>query len=51
MMLVKLVKLTFNMSNRGNHAGGLSYFIGYNDEGHAISLREAKEVYDLESMG
>lgn len=50
MMLVKLFKLTFNMSNRGNHAGGLSYFIGYDDEGHAISLREAKEVYDLESV-
>lgn len=50
MMLVKLFKLTFNMSNRGNHAGGLSYFIGYDDEGHAISLREAKEVYDLENM-
>ena len=50
MMLVKLFKLTFNMSNRGNHAGGLSYFIGYDDEGHAISLREAKEVYDLEQV-
>ena len=50
MMLVKLFKLTFNMSNRGGHAGGLSYFIGYDDEGHAISLREAKEVYDLENI-
>ena len=49
MMLVKLFKLTFNMSNRGGHAGGLSYFIGYDDEGHAISLREAKEVYHLEN--
>ena len=49
MMLVKLFRLTFNMSNRGGHAGGLSYFIGYDDEGHAISLREAKEVYALEN--
>lgn len=49
-MLVKLFQLTFNMSNRGGHAGGLSYFIGYDDEGHAISLREAKEVYDQENM-
>ncbi len=48
MMLIKLFKLTFNMKNRANHAGGLSYFIGYDDEGHAISLREAKEVYHLE---
>jgi len=49
MMLVKLFRLTLNMSNRGGHAGGLSYFIGYDDEGHAISLREAKEVYTLEN--
>lgn len=48
LMLIKLFKLTFNMENRGNHAGGLSYFIGYDDEGKAISLRQAKEMYDLE---
>ena len=48
-MLGKLFKLTFNMRSRENHAGGLSYFVGYDDEGHAISLREAKETYDLES--
>lgn len=47
-MLVKLFKLTFNMSKRGSHAGGLSYFAGYDDKCHAISLREAKEKYDLE---
>ena len=46
-MLLKLIKLTFNMKNRGNHAGGLSYFIGYDDDGHAISLRQAKEDYEL----
>lgn len=46
-MLLKLFKLTFNMKNRGNHAGGLSYFIGYDDDGHAISLRQAKEDYEL----
>lgn len=49
-MLVKLFKLTFNMRNRGNHADGLSYFVGYDDEGHAISLREAKERFNLESV-
>ena len=49
MMLIKLFRLTFNMKNRGKHAGGLSYFVGYDDEGHAISLREAKEVYHLEN--
>lgn len=48
MMLAKLFRLTCNMKNRGNHASGLSYFIGYDDEGHAISLRQAKEMYELE---
>lgn len=46
-MLVKLFKLTINMKKRGNHASGLSYFVGYDDEGHAISLRQAKEMYEL----
>lgn len=49
-MLVKLFKLTFNMKNRGNHAGGLSYFVGYDDEGHAISLKMAKNMYDENDM-
>lgn len=47
MMLVKLLQLIFNMKSRGNHAEGLSYFIGYDDEGYAISLRQAKEMYQL----
>lgn len=47
-MIGRLFKLTFNMSNRGDHAGGLSYFVGYDDDGHAISLRQAKEMYTLE---
>lgn len=49
LMIVKLFKLTFNMKKRGNHAGGLSYFVGYDDDGYAISLRQAKEMYDLEN--
>lgn len=44
-MFVQLFKLTFNMQDRGNHAGGLSYFVGYDDEGHAVSLKMAKEMY------
>ena len=47
-MIGRLFRLTFNMSNRGDHAGGLSYFVGYDDDGHAISLRQAKEMYTLE---
>lgn len=50
MMVVKLVKLTFNMKNRGSHAGGLSYFVGYDDEGHAISSTYAKRMYNLDEM-
>ncbi len=47
-MLVKLFRLTFDMKDRGGHAGGLSYFVGYDDEGHALSLKLAKEQYGSE---
>ena len=50
MMLFKLVKLTFNMSNRGKHAGGLTYFVGYDDDGHAISSKYAKRIYGPENF-
>jgi lipopolysaccharide/colanic/teichoic acid biosynthesis glycosyltransferase len=44
-MMLKLIKLTLNMKNRGGHAGGLSYFVGYDDDGYATSLKIAKRVY------
>jgi lipopolysaccharide/colanic/teichoic acid biosynthesis glycosyltransferase len=44
-MIVMLFKLTFNMRNRGDHAGGLTYFIGYDDDGFATSLGKVKRAY------
>ena len=43
-MLGKLLQLTFNMMIRANHAKGFSYYIGYDDEGYAISLRQEKKL-------
>lgn len=44
-MLVMLFKLTFNMKNRGGHAGGLSYFVGYDDSGYATSLKKVEKLH------
>ena len=44
-MMINLFKLTFNMKNRESHAGGLSYFVGYDDNGHAVSLKKAQKIY------
>lgn len=45
MMLMKLFKLTFNMANRSSHAGALAYFVGYDDEGHAVGKLIAENQY------
>lgn len=47
-MLIKLFKLTFNMKNRGDHAEGLTYFIGYDDDGFATSLGKVQRAYEGE---
>lgn len=47
-MLVRLFQLTFSLKNRGSHAGGLSYFIGYDDDGFATSLGKVKRAYEGE---
>lgn len=47
-MLLKLFKLTFNMKDRGGHAGGLSYFVGYDDDGFATSLGKFHRAYEGE---
>ena len=46
MMLVKLFKLTFNMKDRGRRADTLSYFVGYDDEGHAVGIKRARALYE-----
>lgn len=44
-MLIKLIRLTFSMRIRKKHADGLSYFIGYDDDGFATSLGKVKRAY------
>jgi len=44
-MLILLWKMAFNSTQRGEHADAGTYFVGYNDNGIAISLRQAKEQY------
>jgi len=42
----RLVKLVFNMRKRGKNAGGLSYFVGYDDNGHAVGIKRARLVFE-----
>ena len=48
LMLARLFKLTFNMKDRGGHAEGLTYFIGYDDDGFATSLGKVRRAYEGE---
>lgn len=47
-LLIKLFQITFDMKDRGNHAGGLTYFIGYDDDGYATSLGKVRRAYEGE---
>lgn len=42
-MVGKLFSMVFNFKVRGTHAGSLSYFVGYDDDGFALGTREARE--------
>ena len=42
-MVGKLFSMVFNLKVRGKHAGSLSYFVGYDDDGFALGTREARE--------
>lgn len=42
-MIGKLFSMVFNFKVRSKHAGSLSYFVGYDDDGYALGTREAKE--------
>ena len=42
-MVGKLFSMVFNFKVRGKHAGSLSYFVGYDDDGFALGTREARE--------
>lgn len=44
-MLFLLIKMAFSLRRRSGQAQGASYFVGYDDEGYAISLKRYKELY------
>lgn len=46
-MVFALVKMTFAMKQRGMQASakGMTYFVGYTEEGVAISLNEYRDIY------
>lgn len=45
MLCFMLVKMTFSIKKRAKNAGGLSYFVGYDDNGNATSLKKLKEDF------
>lgn len=49
-MILRLVKLALNMKNRKSHAGALSYFMGYDDNGYAVGMTSVNEQYDVEKI-
>lgn len=46
-MTFMLIKMTFSIKNRGKQANGngVSYFVGYDAEGHALSMNKFNNVY------
>ena len=44
-MFFMLFKMTFSFGVRNKHAGSLSYFAGYDEDGYALSTREAKMYF------
>lgn len=47
-MVVLLVKMVFNLKKRDNQAKGegISYFVGYDEYGHALSMNKFRTVYE-----
>ena len=46
-MIFLLIKMVFNFKKRGNQAKGegVSYFVGYDEDGHALSMNKFHAVY------
>ena len=44
-MVFMLVKMVFSRKTRAKHANVASYFVGYDDEGKAISTKLAMQIY------
>lgn len=45
-MIGKLFGMVFNFGVREKHAGSLSYFVGYDDDGNALGSAEAREFVE-----
>lgn len=47
-MLFRLVKMVFSLGKRGNQATGqgISYFVGYDKDGHAMSMNKYRKVME-----
>lgn len=46
-MLLHLFKMTFSMKKRGSQASHSSYFVGYDDEGYALSQAHYEKLKNL----
>lgn len=44
-MFFKLIKMVFSMGERTKHASAASFFVGYDEEGRALSLKLAYQLY------
>lgn len=49
-MSFKLFQMTFSFDIRNKHAGSLSYFVGYDEDGYALSTREAKLYFEEKAI-
>lgn len=49
-MVLELVKMVFHITERSKHAEVGTYFVGYDENGIALSLRKALELYPEESL-
>lgn len=47
-MIFLLVKMVFNFKKRSDQAKGegVSYFVGYDEEGHALSMNKYRRIYE-----
>lgn len=44
-MVFQLAKMTLNIKKRSQNAGGLGYFVGYDDNGHATTIKRARKDF------
>ena len=49
-MFFMLFKMAFSFGVRNKHAGSLSYFVGYDEDGYALSTREAKLYFNEKNI-